>query len=191
MICQRQVGFSFLGSPICLWHIEVFSVCKNRDSDIKPQQKSCVRRVAGVVYLLIPTSNHNLVDRGALVKSVVYLLIPTSNHNRNRQIHHVIISCISFDSYIKPQRFRFLSSSFIRCISFDSYIKPQPCAIASTANISCISFDSYIKPQRSTTSMLLTVVVYLLIPTSNHNCCEQALYHKSVVYLLIPTSNHN
>ena len=36
-----------------------------------------------------------------------------------------------------------------------------------------------------------TEVVYLLIPTSNHNCHEIVRYHIPVVYLLIPTSNHN
>ena len=34
-----------------------------------------------VVYLLIPTSNHNFHDSVAGASDVVYLLIPTSNHN--------------------------------------------------------------------------------------------------------------
>ena len=34
-----------------------------------------------VVYLLIPTSNHNLSSRWSILSFVVYLLIPTSNHN--------------------------------------------------------------------------------------------------------------
>ena len=34
-----------------------------------------------VVYLLIPTSNHNLNNQFLSVTVVVYLLIPTSNHN--------------------------------------------------------------------------------------------------------------
>ena len=33
----------------------------------------------------------------------------------------------------------------------------------------CISFDSYIKPQRVGIDRNLFKVVYLLIPTSNHN----------------------
>ena len=36
-------------------------------------------------------------------------------------------------------------------------------------NLSCISFDSYIKPQLFKVRLYLLVVVYLLIPTSNHN----------------------
>ena len=35
--------------------------------------------------------------------------------------------------------------------------------------LGCISFDSYIKPQLLQVLMLGTIVVYLLIPTSNHN----------------------
>ncbi|EHJ36890.1 hypothetical protein HMPREF0673_02631 [Leyella stercorea DSM 18206] len=34
-------------------------------------------------------------------------------------------------------------------------------------------------------------VVYLLIPTSNHNAPGIWLKNQIVVYLLIPTSNHN
>ena len=39
--------------------------------------------------------------------------------------------------------------------------------------------------------MLRINVVYLLIPTSNHNGSAVALRAVFVVYLLIPTSNHN
>ena len=38
----------------------------------------------------------------------------------------MIISCISFDSYIKPQHVAHDGVRLGRCISFDSYIKPQP-----------------------------------------------------------------
>ena len=39
-------------------------------------------------------------------------------------------------------------------------------------NLSCISFDSYIKPQLINAFQLRLLVVYLLIPTSNHNGCD-------------------
>ena len=55
----------------------------------------------------------------------------------------------------------------------------------------CISFDSYIKPQLHSMVMSLQLVVYLLIPTSNHNYNTTRSVDASVVYLLIPTSNHN
>ena len=55
----------------------------------------------------------------------------------------------------------------------------------------CISFDSYIKPQPSDATKPQSLVVYLLIPTSNHNTRCKGLKHRTVVYLLIPTSNHN
>ena len=35
--------------------------------------------------------------------------------------------------------------------------------------VGCISFDSYIKPQLDKDKIIVSVVVYLLIPTSNHN----------------------
>ena len=36
-------------------------------------------------------------------------------------------------------------------------------------NVGCISFDSYIKPQLYEMNPGDSIVVYLLIPTSNHN----------------------
>ena len=62
------------------------------------------------------------------------------------------------------------------CISFDSYIKPQLMLFVLHTDICCISFDSYIKPQLITLSLLKTVVVYLLIPTSNHNWRAQSIW---------------
>ena len=58
-------------------------------------------------------------------------------------------------------------------------------------SLGCISFDSYIKPQLMLLSSLFELVVYLLIPTSNHNRLLINRYRLLVVYLLIPTSNHN
>ena len=55
----------------------------------------------------------------------------------------------------------------------------------------CISFDSYIKPQRDYFEGGFCGVVYLLIPTSNHNTMMFSRFILTVVYLLIPTSNHN
>ena len=77
------------------------------------------------------------------------------------------------------------------CISFDSYIKPQPPGQATALSCRCISFDSYIKPQPCRLSAWLCWVVYLLIPTSNHNAPPPLVSCSIVVYLLIPTSNHN
>ena len=43
-----------------------------------------------VVYLLIPTSNHNSENVVAVQNVVVYLLIPTSNHNRKVTVNNVL-----------------------------------------------------------------------------------------------------
>ena len=55
----------------------------------------------------------------------------------------------------------------------------------------CISFDPYIKPQPLEEAKEIGRVVYLLIPTSNHNSLFEHIVGEGVVYLLIPTSNHN
>ena len=59
----------------------------------------------------------------------------------------------------------------VGCISFDSYIKPQPPVYEEVQHEGCISFDSYIKPQLLAVTHAFSAVVYLLIPTSNHNFC--------------------
>ena len=79
------------------------------------------------------------------------------------------ICCISFDSYIKPQLSCCMIHSKASCISFDSYIKPQLRWYFALLSDRCISFDSYIKPQLYTYCSSFCFVVYLLIPTSNHN----------------------
>ena len=84
-------------------------------------------------------------------------------------LSRILVCCISFDSYIKPQLIGEYGTSSLRCISFDSYIKPQRTRFYWHAAECCISFDSYIKPQPERNIIDVATVVYLLIPTSNHN----------------------
>ena len=76
--------------------------CISFDSYIKPQR-----------FLLLP-----------LRKSVVYLLIPTSNHN-NRWIVMEVMLLYIFWFLHQTTTLPASSSPQKRCISFDSYIKPQ------------------------------------------------------------------
>ena len=164
--------------------------CISFDSYIKPQLAVRAIVLWTVVYLLIPTSNHNLHTFSSRRWNVVYLLIPTSNHNTASLI------IVDNELYI----FWFLHQTttattnkpcIFGCISFDSYIKPQPGLNVSCAVFRCISFDSYIKPQLIDRDGNRYLVVYLLIPTSNHNRFLLGNGCHFVVYLLIPTSNHN
>ena len=121
--------------------------CISFESYIKPQQVAVQSRSSAVVYLLNPTSNHNSAVYLAFTHRVVYLLNPTSNHNMLRRceklrklyifwiLHQTTTygivdskrtSCISFESYIKPQLLAKSDYEYLRCISFESYIKPQP-----------------------------------------------------------------
>ena len=77
------------------------------------------------------------------------------------------------------------------CISFESYIKPQLWRMSGFTPSSCISFESYIKPQPGLPADMIDEVVYLLNPTSNHNQTCKDRENLYVVYLLNPTSNHN
>ena len=164
--------------------------CISFDSYIKPQLRLVLPVLSAVVYLLIPTSNHNCTSIASCTWTVVYLLIPTSNHNtpgngqneRELYIFWFLHQTTTWDNQESPQ---------IRCISFDSYIKPQLKRLRQKRRRRCISFDSYIKPQLRNAIYYVCYVVYLLIPTSNHNYLQTIAQRAYVVYLLIPTSNHN
>ena len=122
------------------------SCCISFDSYIKPQRNWYKRLFRKVVYLLIPTSNHNCCLNTIAKVSVVYLLIPTSNHNAWPSWYR------DWWLYI----FWFLHQTTTAAHFTDT-------------GVCCISFDSYIKPQLVTLNNNIIIVVYLLIPTSNHN----------------------
>ena len=143
-----------------------------------------------VVYLLIPTSNHNIhvywntdiqlfiswflhqtTTREAWEQWEESLFISWFLHQTTTQYIQSLgnTCCLSLDSYIKPQLNLRVTSCGMCCLSLDSYIKPQQEGAAGHPPQGCLSLDSYIKPQPNISSPSVTPVVYLLIPTSNHN----------------------
>ena len=224
---------SYIKPQLLLLPSLVAVCCLSLDSYIKPQLNYVPCNSFSVVYLLIPTSNHNRRRTRYVGWYVVYLLIPTSNHNLVNYITNDTLLFISWFLHQTTTRF-LLMLSLARCLSLDSYIKPQPAIITpplfavvylliptSNHNLNyhhavgnllfiswflhqtttrkvatcwapgCLSLDSYIKPQLSVSMIFRCWVVYLLIPTSNHNLPESFVRVYYVVYLLIPTSNHN
>ena len=164
--------------------------CISFDSYIKPQLTEPFLCLFTVVYLLTPTSNHNIqsINNSLYLLYIFWLLHQTTTVALCSITMPSCISfdsyikpqpllgagangggCISFDSYIKPQLVASFYGMSKRCISFDSYIKPQQISLYAEIAMSCISFDSYIKPQPFASCFSLEMVVYLLTPTSNHN----------------------
>ena len=142
-----------------------------------------------IIYILIPTSNHNrrwcYFWNFALY--IFWFLHQTTTQQNEWSLNKC---CISFDSYIKPQpRWHWLlalpvvyllipTSNHNICTTLLSshmlYIFwfLHQTTTSSDSNLifnRCISFDSYIKPQPKLQHIVLPKVVYLLIPTSNHN----------------------
>ena len=122
----------------------------------------------GVVYLLIPTSNHNTIWR-RIIDVMLYIFW---------FLHQTTTSWFHPTSPSPLYIFWFLHQTTTSCVHCRSKSR-------------CISFDSYIKPQLLLISISEQFVVYLLIPTSNHNARTGRYTGGRVVYLLIPTSNHN
>ena len=77
--------------------------CISFDSYIKPQRRSCKRREICVVYLLIPTSNHNLITE-AKYADMLYIFWFLHQTTTGGVADQTCKGCISFDSYIKPQQ---------------------------------------------------------------------------------------
>ena len=185
--------------------------CISFDSYIKPQLLDGSTDHHTVVYLLIPTSNHNWRTKARLW---YWLYIFWFLHQTTTAIIALNSSgcCISFDSYIKPQligvMINFILVVYLLIPTSNHNIRRYEERLVSlyifwflhqtttedsvTGNASgCISFDSYIKPQPCRWCRKDRKVVYLLIPTSNHNYTWKQATQLFVVYLLIPTSNHN
>ena len=121
-----------------------------------------------VVYHLVPTSNHNEPRLYRDPRQVVYHLVPTSNHNQSPPRKLVYLLFIILFLHQTTTR-RFLRRTGWCCLS------------------SC----SYIKPQQQFPALLMILVVYHLVPTSNHNEDTEEDTEYRVVYHLVPTSNHN
>ena len=142
--------------------------CISFDSYIKPQLgvNSCIG--IGVVYLLIPTSNHNNTANASMFSFVVYLLIPTSNHNHFQTVQQLRIVVYLL---IPTSNHNLLSTKTALSLLYIFWFLHQTTTISNgnTLRTSCISFDSYIKPQLMGIMYVVPIVVYLLIPTSNHN----------------------
>ena len=148
--------------------IKILPCCISFDSYIKPQPISELFKYTYVVYLLIPTSNHNYCP---LDFSKTWLYIFWFLHQTTTRIDSLRADAQLYIFWFLHQTTtNKLLPFFVQC---------------------CISFDSYIKPQRIVWRIRLIAVVYLLIPTSNHNLSVMGIFPLLVVYLLIPTSNHN
>ena len=78
-----------------------------------------------------------------------------------------------------------------RCISYYSYIKPQrdECKQHLFSVVYRTIPTSNHNALRQVPNM--DIVVYRTIPTSNHNYHQSSLHGLRVVYRTIPTSNHN
>ena len=161
---------------------------------------------------MIPTSNHNIHRQQMRYVRVVYLLIPTSNHNWRIRIYnyHVLYIfwflhqtttsnynaaavCWLYIFWFLHQTTTIKMNMLCCSLLYIFWFLHQTTTnnILCPCHLGCISFDSYIKPQLDEHFPANEHVVYLLIPTSNHNEQHRHDEGRYVVYLLIPTSNHN
>ena len=164
--------------------------CISFDSYIKPQLLWEMYAWILVVYLLIPTSNHNLlgVSSSEVVLYIFWFLHQTTTYHINitRRSVLYIFWFLHQTTTLGKNEFRYIKLYIFWFLHQTTTVGQLTSDIQS-----CISFDSYIKPQLDVLSIGSMLVVYLLIPTSNHNWYRFKDGGVRVVYLLIPTSNHN
>ena len=155
------------------WSIRL--CCISFDSYIKPQLWAKALRLAAVVYLLIPTSNHNQQCMSEFMRVLyIFWFLHQTTTRLLFWLEKLKLYIFWFLHQTTTCLQRWLSPS--GCISFDSYIKPQPYWQVGWSTDRCISFDSYIKPQPVDSWKTCSSVVYLLIPTSNHNSLVMSLW---------------
>ena len=115
-----------------------------------------------------PTSNHNIFAQ-RINPSELYIFWILHQTTTLQRMTNYVQSCISFESYIKPQRGR----EYRQMDTVVYLLNPTSNHNSSESGINAC------------------FVVYLLNPTSNHNLKSLTIIVASVVYLLNPTSNHN
>ena len=157
---------------------------------IKPQLAKLPSLYECVVYLIISTSNHNLL---LIAKKNIWLYILSFLHQTTTAKRSCVpvlqLYILSFLHQTTTNKC--ICLTFLRCISYHFYIKPQLEVPNYMAGLCCISYHFYIKPQHMVSVVFSFIVVYLIISTSNHNLFMEAGTGKTVVYLIISTSNHN
>ena len=121
-----------------------------------------------IIYISNPTSNHNVVacEKAADRLYIFWFLHQTTTVvvvNKLRRelyifwfLHQTTTWCCKILRHLQLYIFWFLHQTTTKLHLEESHS-------------SCISFDSYIKPQPSSFPFPHSLVVYLLIPTSNHN----------------------
>ena len=174
--------------------LRLLECCISFDSYIKPQPSLRYTMMMRVVYLLIPTSNHNHELRTHAPFHVVYLLIPTSNHNSwhrlvwRQHVVYLLNPTSNHNVYAKHLYmlalyiFWFLhqTTTQVEQLSHKEWLyifwflhQTTTAARWWSRSTGCISFESYIKPQPRSAFALSRTVVYLLNPTSNHNILQE------------------
>ena len=192
--------------------LRLLECCISFDSYIKPQPSLRYTMMMRVVYLLIPTSNHNHELRTHAPFHVIYLLIPTSNHNSwhrlvwRQHVVYLLNPTSNHNVYAKHLYmlalyiFWFLHQTTTFCrnchkspLLYIFWILHQTTTamLPSPTRERCISFESYIKPQPTCCCNLATVCC---ISFESYIKPQPVVVHLTInfiVYLLNPTSNHN
>ena len=164
--------------------------CISFDSYIKPQLASCCFGFLNVVYLLIPTSNHN---PRCDIRWWCALYIFWFLHQTTTQVEQLSHKEWLYIFWFLHQTTTLGIGSFGGSMLYIFWILHQTTTSDRIIKLfqRCISFESYIKPQHHPRHTYPYRVVYLLNPTSNHDLHAWTRLRFSVVYLLNPTSNHN
>ncbi len=132
--------------PLHVRFYGVFKTSKSLSSDLDIVLLPL--RSSAVVSYGIPASNHNLLAGHDPRRIVISYIVPTSSHNRHR-LQCALLHVVSYNSYIRPQRFSAAGSRPCGCILYNSYIKPQHRFVDLADPMGCILYNSYIKPQQS------------------------------------------
>ena len=128
----------------------------------------CDFPLSQVVYLLIPTSNHNVEDvtEDSDKLYIFWFLHQTTTIGTELNV----LTALYIFWFLHQTTTAWWWHSFtLKLYIFWFLHQTTTQLIVNYLTLSCISFDSYIKPQPRNIQWHDRSVVYLLIPTSNHN----------------------
>ena len=123
-----------------------FACCICLYSYIKPQPGRKYSFKCYVVYVSIPTSNHNHRDGILIVGVVVYVSIPTSNHNSSGIYLHYFVLYMSLFLHQTTTCTSFTARGNELYMSLFLH-QTTTCKDCTTKPHRCICLYSYIKPQ--------------------------------------------
>ena len=146
------------------------------------------RRMLYIVLFLHQTTTQSCIWYETLKLYIVLFLHQTTTNSDVSQVIWTLYIVLFLHQTTTP---RSHCPLYCSCISYYSYIKPQRLVVIAHSTVVVYRTIPTSNHNVGISQPHQPEVVYRTIPTSNHNSSEEQSQKYDVVYRTIPTSNHN